>query len=49
MPKKLLAYFIAVPAFLLTAIFDINVLIVIVCAGVIGLIASLINERRTTK
>ena len=49
MPKKLLAYFIAVPAFLLTAIFDINVLIVIVCAGVIGLIASLITERRAEK
>lgn len=49
MPKKLLAYFIAVPAFLATAIFDINVLIVIVCAGVIGLVASLINERRAEK
>ncbi len=46
MPKKMLAYFIAVPAFLATAIFDINVLIVIVCAGVIGLVTSLINERR---
>lgn len=49
MPKKLLAYFIAVPAFLLMAIFDINVLIVIVCAGVIGLISSIINNRRATK
>ena len=49
MPKRLLAYFIAVPAFLATAIFDINVLIVIVCAGVIGLVASLITERRAEK
>lgn len=49
MPKKLLAYFIAVPAFLAVAIFDINVLIVIVCAGVIGLISSIINNRRATK
>ena len=49
MPKKLLAYFIAVPAFLATAIFDINVLIVIVCAGVIGLVSSIINNRRATK
>ena len=49
MPKKLLAYFIAVPAFLATAIFDINVLIVIVCAGVIGLVSSIINNRRAAK
>lgn len=47
MPKIGLAYFIAIVAFLATAIFDSNVLIVIVCAGVIGLVASLINERRT--
>lgn len=49
MPKKMIAYFIAITAFLATAIFDINVLIVIICAGVIGLVASLINERRATK
>ena len=49
MPKKLLAYFIAVPAFLATAIFDINVLIVIVCAGVIGLVSSIVNNRRAAK
>ena len=46
MPKIGLAYFIAIAAFVTTAILDINVLIVIVCAGVIGLVASLINERR---
>ena len=49
MPKKLLAYFIAVPAFLATAIFDINVLIVIVCAGVIGLVSSIVNNRRAAR
>lgn len=46
MPKSTLAYFIAIAAFFATALFSINVLIIIVCCGVIGLVASIINERR---
>lgn len=48
-PKMGLAYFIAISAFIITAFFDIHVLIVIVASGIIGLIASLINERRAKK
>ena len=49
MQKNSIAYVIAVGAFLAAGILDIHVLIVIVCSGIIGLIASLINERRTKR
>ena len=49
MPKNSIAYVIAIGAFLAAGILDIHVLLVIVCSGIIGLIASLINERRTKK
>lgn len=49
MPKNSIAYIIAIGAFLAAGILDIHVLLVIVCSGIIGLIASLINEGRTKK
>lgn len=49
MPRGGISYFIAIAAFSAVALFDINVLIVIVCCGILGLAASLISERRAKK
>ncbi len=46
MPKNAVAYVIAAGAFIAAGLLDVNVLLVIVCCGVLGLIVSLINERR---
>lgn len=48
-PKKVLAYAIAAAAFLISALFDINVLFIIIGAAVVGIFSSLILERRGSK
>lgn len=48
-PKNAIAYTIAALAFVAAAVFDINVLLVIVCCAVIGLVTSLMAERRGDK
>jgi len=48
-PKRVLAYAIAAAAFLISALFDINVLFIIIGASVIGIVSSLILERRAKK
>ena len=48
-PKRVLAYAIAAAAFLISALFDINVLFIIIGAAVIGIVSSLILERRAKK
>ena len=48
-PKKVLAYAIAAAAFLISALLDLNVLFVIIGAAVIGIVSSLILERREQK
>ncbi len=47
MPKNTVAYIVAAGAFVAAGLLDVNVLLVIVCCGVLGFIVSLINERRT--
>lgn len=46
MPKIGLSYFIAVGAFIFTGLFDINILIVIIASGLLGVIYGTITERR---
>ena len=48
-PKKAVAYAIVACAFVLSAIIDLNVLIIIAASAVVGLTASLICERRKDK
>ncbi|MBO5783385.1 MAG: chromate transporter [Clostridia bacterium] len=48
-PKTVLAYGIAAAAFLISALFDINVLFIIIGAAVVGIVSSLILERRAKK
>ena len=48
-PKKVLAYAIAAAAFLISALFDINVLFIIIGAAAVGIFSSLILERRGSK
>lgn len=45
-PKNIVSYIIAVASFLIVAIFDINVLYVIIGCAVVGLISSIIVSRR---
>ena len=46
LPKAGLAYFIVAVAFFATVFFDVNVLIVIISAGILGFVVSTIRERR---
>ena len=48
-PKKAVSYAIVACAFILSAIIDLNVLIIIAASAVAGLTASLISERRKDK
>ncbi len=48
-PKKVLAYAIAAAALLVSALFDINILFIIVGAAALGIVTSLIEERRARK
>ncbi|MBQ4048669.1 MAG: chromate transporter [Clostridia bacterium] len=48
-PKKAVSYAIVACAFVLSAIIDLNVLIIIAASAVAGLTASLISERRKDK
>ena len=48
-PKKVVSYAIVACAFILSAIVDLNVLIIIAGGAVVGLTASLIAERRKDK
>ena len=45
-PKGYISYFLMVLAFVLTAIIDVNVLYVIICCAVLGLVSSLVAKRR---
>lgn len=45
-PKNIVAYIIVAAAFILTAVFDANVFIVIIGSAVAGLIYSLVNDKR---
>jgi chromate transporter len=45
-PKKTISYILAALAFILAAVFNVDVLIVIIGCAVIGLVSSLIAERR---
>ena len=47
--EKVLAYGIAAAAFLISALFDLNVLFIIIGAAVVGIVSSLILERRAKK
>lgn len=48
-PKKVLAYAIVAAAFLISALLDLNVLFVIIGAAAVGIVSSLILERREQK
>ncbi len=48
-PKNLIAYIIAVGAFIAVAVFDINVLIIIIGCAVVGLISSLVKKKEVEK
>jgi chromate transporter len=48
-PKGIVSYAIAVLSFLIVAIFDINVLYVLIGCAVVGLISSLVASRRVKK
>lgn len=48
-PKSWVAYVVMGAAFVLTAIFDVNVLIVIICSALFGLITATMMERRAKK
>lgn len=48
-PKQVLAYAIAAAAFLISALFDLNVLFIIIGAAVVGIVSSLLLERRARK
>ena len=48
-PKKPVAYIVMAGAFIAVAVFDVNVLLVIVCCAAFGLAASLLAERRVGK
>ncbi|MBE7031025.1 MAG: chromate transporter [Ruminococcaceae bacterium] len=48
-PKNTISYIVAALAFVLVAVFDLNVLLVIICSGAIGLISSLWIRRRVAK
>lgn len=48
-PKKTLAYAVAAAAFLVSALFDINVLFIIIGAALLGIITYLIGEGRAQK
>ena len=48
-PKDMLSYIIMVAALLLTAFLDVNVLVVVICCAVFGLVSSLIIKRREQK
>ena len=45
-PKGILAYCVMVGAFVAAAVLKVNVLLVILCCAVVGLIASMVAERR---
>ncbi len=45
-PKNIVSYIITAAAFILTAIFDVNVFIVIIGAAIIGLVYSLVSDKR---
>ena len=45
-PKNIVAYIIVAASFILTAVFDINVFIVIIASAVAGLIYSLVHDKR---
>lgn len=45
-PKNIVAYIIVAASFILTAVFDINVFIVIIASAVAGLIYSLVSDKR---
>ncbi len=48
-PKKTLSYILAALAFILATVFNVDVLIVIIGCAVIGLVSSLLAERRIKK
>ncbi|MBQ8578063.1 MAG: chromate transporter [Clostridia bacterium] len=45
-PKGIVSYIVMVFAFVCAAIFDLNVMVVIICSAVFGLITTLVNKRR---
>lgn len=45
-PKKVVAYILMAAAFAVVVLFDVNVIFVIITCGIIGLIASIVAERR---
>lgn len=45
-PKNAIAYILMALAFICTAVFDINILIVIICSAITGIISSIVAERR---
>ncbi len=45
-PKNAVSYIIIAASFILTAVFDVNVFVIIIGAAVVGLVYSLISEKR---
>jgi len=48
-PKNKISYIVIAFAFIAAAIIDLNILIVIICCAIIGLVSSLCIERRNSK
>lgn len=48
-PKKTISYVLVALSFIFAAVFKIDVLIIIICCAIIGLVSSIVAERRLNK